>query len=100
MSLVPITVPDLLMPKKDLENPCSCQDRPMETLFKRGLVFWIKSTGDVVAKSETICELEIEKKTALLDAPASGILVERRIEDGGAFSHGDILGYIDSTERR
>ena len=96
MNRVPIVVPEVLMPKKDLENPCPCQDKPMETLFKRGVVFWMKAIGDAVAESEVVCELEIEKKTAELKSPASGVLAEQTVADGCNFSADDILGYIET----
>lgn len=96
MSRIPIVVPDFLMSKKDLEDPDAPQNRPIETLFKNGLVFWMKQPGDAVAEGETVCELEIEKKTAELEAPAGGVLAEQCIADGGDFAYGDVLGYIDS----
>lgn len=95
MTRIPITVPEFIMPKKDLENPCPCQDRPIETTFKEGLVFWQKEVGDAVKEGETICELEIEKKTAELAAPVTGILAEQTLEEGAAFNAESILGYME-----
>lgn len=95
MARIPIAIPETLMPKKDLEHPCPCQDRPIETLFKHGIVFWSKAVGDRLEEGETVCEVEIEKKTAELATPVPGVLVEQTILDGGSFSYEDVLGYIE-----
>ena len=91
---VPITVPAFLMPKKDLENPCPCQDRPVEMEFKTGVVFWMKELNEAVRAGETICEAEVEKKTVELPSPADGVLCEILVAEGEEFCASDVLGSI------
>ncbi len=95
MNRIAITVPDFLMPKKDLDNPCPCQDRPVEMAFKKGILFWCKALNDKVSSGEIICEAEVEKKTVELLSPADGVLCELCTADGGESTATDILGYID-----
>ncbi|NLL36275.1 MAG: hypothetical protein GX256_01990 [Fretibacterium sp.] len=91
---VPITVPEFLMPKKDLENPCPCQDRPVEMTFKTGIVFWLKALDDAVAEGETVCEAEVEKMTVELPSPASGVLCDILVAEGDEFDASSVLGHI------
>lgn len=92
---VEIRVPEKAMPKKDLENPCPCQDRPVNMKKKKGVLTWMKDIGDAVTEGEVICEAEVEKKALEFKAPATGILCEICIEDEEKFGIDDILGYIE-----
>lgn len=93
---VEIRVPQKAMPKKDLENPCPCQDRPVNMRRKKGILTWMKNVGEQVFEGEVICEAEVEKKALEFVAPVSGILCEIRIEDEEKFGIDDILGYIET----
>lgn len=95
MKRIEIRVPLKAMPKKDLEHPCPCQDRPVMMKKKRGVLSWLKSVGDTVAEGEVICEAEVEKKALEFLAPCSGILSEICIQDEEPFDADAILGYID-----
>ena len=44
---------------------------------------WIKSPGDTVAKGEPIVEIETDKVTVEVEAPASGVLREVTAGDDG-----------------
>lgn len=91
-----ITVPDYAKRKKDLENPCPCQEEPVKMTYKTGTLFWLKKTGEHVKKDEPVCEAEVEKATLELISPCEGILLEKSVQDNESFSYGQILGYIGS----
>ena len=89
-----IRIPVFAYPKKDLDHPCPCQDRPVELTHKRGKIFWQKDEGEFVAADEIVAELEVEKKSLQIPAPTAGILSLRCFTDGDEVDMKDILGYI------
>ena len=46
------------------------------------IVEWFKKVGDEVAEDEPLAEVEAEKVTETLEAPATGTVVEILIEEG------------------
>jgi 2-oxoglutarate dehydrogenase E2 component (dihydrolipoamide succinyltransferase) len=56
---------------------------------------WFKQQGDVVAADEPLVELETEKVTIEVPAPAAGILSEIVAKDGETVAIGALLGQID-----
>ncbi len=98
MAKVAIKVPNEAYPKKDPVNPCPCQFRPMKLMTKKGIISWLKKTGDYVAAGEVVCEGEVEKKALEFCAPCNGTLIEVCIADEEQFGFGDILGYIEKME--
>lgn len=95
---IPITVPEQAYPKKDPENPCPCQFRPMKLKNREGTVAWLKQLQDTVLKGEVVCEGEVEKKALEFAAPCGGTLAQICISDEDTFTYGDILGYIETDE--
>ena len=93
MTKQPIIVPLTVLPQKKDNGPC--KNGPIYFNYKRGIVMWLKEIGDHVEQGDAVCEAEVEKKTALLTAPVSGMLTEICIDNAGEFGAGDILGYID-----
>ena len=55
---------------------------------------WFKKAGDVVAADEPLVELETDKVTVEVPAPAAGVLEEIRVKDGETVGVGAILGSI------
>jgi 2-oxoglutarate dehydrogenase E2 component (dihydrolipoamide succinyltransferase) len=55
---------------------------------------WFKKVGDAVAQDEPICELETEKVTMEVNAPASGSLKEIKVKEGQTVKVGTLLGNI------
>lgn len=96
MERIAIIVPEKLMPKKDPEHPCPCQDRPVNLKRKQGTVEWFKKEGDAVTEGEVICEGEVEKKALEFTAPCNGVLDEICISGEDMFSMNDVLGYISA----
>ncbi|BDA86804.1 dihydrolipoyllysine-residue succinyltransferase component of 2-oxoglutarate dehydrogenase complex [Aureimonas sp. SA4125] len=55
---------------------------------------WYKKVGDRVELDETIAELETDKVTVEVPAPAAGILEEILVRDGETVAAGSLLGSI------
>ena len=57
---------------------------------------WFKKVGDTVAADETLVELETDKVTIEVPAPAAGTLSEIAAKDGDTVGLGAILGSIEA----
>jgi len=55
---------------------------------------WFKKAGDAVKADEPIVELETDKVTLEVNAPASGVLAEITVKDGETVGPGALLGQI------
>ena len=55
---------------------------------------WFKKAGDAVAVDEPLVELETDKVTIEVPAPAAGVLTEVAAEDGETVAVGTLLGAI------
>ena len=55
---------------------------------------WFKRQGDVVAVDEIVCELETDKVTVEVPAPAAGVLSEIAAPQGSTVEVGALLGTI------
>ncbi len=55
---------------------------------------WFKKAGDTVAADEPLCELETDKVTLEVNAPAAGVLAEITAKDGDTVEAGGLLGQI------
>ena len=55
---------------------------------------WFKRQGDVVAVDEIVCELETDKVTVEVPAPAAGVLSEIAVPQGSTVEVGALLGTI------
>ena len=55
---------------------------------------WFKKAGEAVKADEPLVELETDKVTLEVNAPASGVLAEITVKDGETVSPGAILGQI------
>ncbi|MDK2905043.1 MAG: hypothetical protein PWR12_1119 [Eubacteriaceae bacterium] len=90
-----IKVSEQMMPRRDPQKKCSCQDSPVDLRFKAGTICWLFEEGTLVEKNEPVCVGEIEKKVLEFLAPEKGILTEICIREGQKFTAGDVLGWID-----
>ena len=59
---------------------------------------WFKQPGDRVEQDETIAELETDKVTVEVPAPAAGILEEIVVKDGETVAVGALIGMIGEGE--
>src|SRR5262245_10694574 len=55
---------------------------------------WFKHPGDAVAVDEPVVELETDKVTIEVPAPAAGVLSEILVKDGETVAPGALLGQI------
>src|SRR3974390_3366143 len=55
---------------------------------------WFKKAGDPVQADEPLVELETDKVTLEVNAPASGVLSEIAVKDGETVGVGALLGQI------
>jgi 2-oxoglutarate dehydrogenase E2 component (dihydrolipoamide succinyltransferase) len=55
---------------------------------------WFKHAGDAVAVDEPVVELETDKVTIEVPAPAAGVLAEILVKDGETVAPGALLGQI------
>lgn len=97
MSRVMVTVPQFLVPKPDPWGDCECRERPMETTYKTGRIFWLKEAGEAVAAGEAMCEVDIDKMAAEVPAPVAGVLAERCLESGDEFTADTVLAIIETA---
>jgi 2-oxoglutarate dehydrogenase E2 component (dihydrolipoamide succinyltransferase) len=59
---------------------------------------WFKKPGDAVTADEPLVELETDKVTLEVNAPASGVLAEVSAKDGETVEVGALLGQIAEGE--
>ncbi len=60
---------------------------------------WFKKAGDVVAVDEPLVELETDKVTIEVPAPAAGVLTDVAVKDGDTVAVGALLGAIKEGAR-
>ena len=78
------------------------QDKPAEVFMPKAgmdmkegrLIRWLKNVGDPVELDEPIMEIETDKITMEAEAPASGILLAKLVEDGAVVPVLQTIGYI------
>ena len=68
-----------------------------ESLTEGTVANWLKSVGDAVATDEPILELETDKVTMEVNAPAAGTLIEIIASAGAEVEVGAILGLIGDS---
>jgi 2-oxoglutarate dehydrogenase E2 component (dihydrolipoamide succinyltransferase) len=69
-----------------------------ESVTEATVAKWFKQVGEEVQADEPIVELETDKVTLELNAPASGSLSEIAVEEGGEVEVGAVLGSIEEAK--
>jgi len=59
------------------------------------IVEWLKAEGDSVVEDEEIAEVEAEKTTVMIVAPASGTLIEIVVQPGETVEVFAVLAHIE-----
>jgi 2-oxoglutarate dehydrogenase E2 component (dihydrolipoamide succinyltransferase) len=67
-----------------------------ESVTEATVAKWFKNVGDAVAADEPLVELETDKVTVEVPAPASGVLVAIAAEAGANVAPGSVLGSIQA----
>ena len=65
------------------------------TMEEAEVLRWLKAVGDTVTEGEPILELETDKATGEVEAPASGVLSEMLVESGQLVEPGQLVARID-----
>jgi len=68
-----------------------------ESVTEATVAKWLKQPGDAVARDEPVVELETDKVTLEVPAPAAGTLGEIRAAEGDDVPVGAVLGVIEAT---
>ncbi|QQE12971.1 2-oxoglutarate dehydrogenase complex dihydrolipoyllysine-residue succinyltransferase [Planctomycetota bacterium] len=59
---------------------------------------WMKKEGEGVSKDDPIVEIETDKVTLELPAPASGTITKLLLEQGAEAKVGDVIGYMEEGD--
>jgi 2-oxoglutarate dehydrogenase E2 component (dihydrolipoamide succinyltransferase) len=65
-----------------------------ESVTEATVARWLKKVGDSVAMDDPLVELETDKVTLEVNAPAAGTLAEIAVQEGGNVAVGALLGRI------
>jgi 2-oxoglutarate dehydrogenase E2 component (dihydrolipoamide succinyltransferase) len=65
-----------------------------ESISEATIGKWFKKEGDAVKQDEPVVELETEKVTVEVPAPAGGVLVKITVKEGDTIKVGGVLGSI------
>jgi 2-oxoglutarate dehydrogenase E2 component (dihydrolipoamide succinyltransferase) len=66
-----------------------------ESVSEATVAQWLKKKGEAVAADEPLVELETDKVTLEVNAPAAGVLSEIAVEEGANVEVGAVLGAIE-----
>src|SRR5215216_6538453 len=61
---------------------------------------WLKREGDAVAQDENVVELETDKASMELPAPAAGVLAQILKQEGDMVAVGEVIAHLDSPPKR
>ena len=68
-----------------------------ESVSEATVATWLKNVGDAVSADEPIVELETDKVTLEVPAPAAGVIASVSAQEGDTVEPDAILGLIDET---
>ena len=68
-----------------------------ESVSEATVATWLKNVGDAVTADEPILELETDKVTLEVPAPASGVIASVAVAEGDTVEPDAILGLIDES---
>jgi len=66
-----------------------------ESVTEATLAKWFKKAGEAVAVDEPLCELETDKVTVEVSAPANGVLAELAVDEGSTVAVGTVIGRLN-----
>lgn len=69
-----------------------------ESIAEATILKWLKKVGDAVDKDETILEISTDKVDSEIPAPASGVIVEIRANEGQTVPVKSIIAVIDTDK--
>ncbi len=66
-----------------------------ESVSEATIAKWFKKAGEAVRQDEPLVELETDKVTMEVNAPAAGVLKEIKVQEGATVEVGALLGLIE-----
>ena len=67
-----------------------------ESVTSATVARWMKHEGDTVAADEPLVELETDKVTVEVNAPAAGVLTSIAVPEGGEVEVGAVLAMLEA----
>jgi pyruvate dehydrogenase E2 component (dihydrolipoamide acetyltransferase) len=67
---------------------------PIKLTTEGTLLNWLKDVGDKVSAGEIVAEVEADKATVEIEAPADGVIVEIRAQVGDDLAEGDVIAML------
>src|SRR5258707_14982690 len=68
-----------------------------ESIAEAVIAKWLKQVGEPTAADEPVVDLETDKVSVSLPAPAAGVLAEQRFAAGTTVRVGDVIGTIEAS---
>lgn len=68
-----------------------------ESVSDASIAAWVVNEGDSINIEQNLLELETDKVVLEVPAPASGVLIEIKAQQGDTVLGGDVIGIIDET---
>src|SRR3954454_17025287 len=65
-----------------------------ESITEAVIAKWLKQVGETIQADEPVVDLETDKVSVALPAPASGVLAEQKFAAGATVKIGDVIGTI------
>src|SRR5438270_9807769 len=65
-----------------------------ESITEAVVAKWLKQVGDAVGIDEPVADLETDKVSVALPAPAAGVLSEQRVPVGATVKVGEVIGVV------
>jgi pyruvate dehydrogenase E2 component (dihydrolipoamide acetyltransferase) len=70
---------------------------PITVTMEGTLLNWLKNVGDSVKSGDVIAEVEADKATVEIEAPADGVLVQQSAQVGDSLKEGAVIGQIGAA---
>jgi pyruvate/2-oxoglutarate dehydrogenase complex dihydrolipoamide acyltransferase (E2) component len=67
------------------------------TMEEAEVLDWLKAVGDTVTEGEEILELETDKSSGFVEAPATGTLTELLVSSGDVVEPGQVVGRLSPS---
>ena len=70
---------------------------PITVTMEGTLLNWLKNVGDSVKSGDVIAEIEADKATVEIEAPADGVLTQQSVQVGDTVKEGAVIGQIGAA---
>ncbi len=70
---------------------------PINVTMDGTLLNWLKQVGEAIKAGDVIAEVEADKATVEVEAPAAGVLLEQKVQPGDSVSDGMVIGTVGAS---